>query len=374
MIKQSHKNTAKFLYTGLCVSAFLFGNPSLAAETSIELGASANTSYDDNRFLSTTNKQAVYLFSVSPVVDLIIEDEGSLTVLSTTRTFTKSSDETIEKDRFTYGASLTGNYELQSSNLNLGAGFSRQSIIETEFEDSGAFSNNTTRDRGYAQVGIQADLSERWGVRLSNNFQILDYSVGSFNNYWSNSAGLGLDIAVSETSALTQDAGFLYYKPQNMLRPASNSYSYRAGIRHQLSPDTTISINGGATYFNSSYRWSAVAEITHELENNTFTLRAARELVPSGLGGLRQGETVALEVDFDYSESIAMGIGASWRRSSEINVILIDRREFIEVNPWIAVEVMENLRLRFSYRLRRVRIGIMNNWGISNGFNVGVQY
>ncbi len=375
MKKKSYKKILKTLSSGLCISSLLCGGHVTAAETSFDLGIAADASYNDNRFLSETNKQSVYLFRVSPVLDTIIEDEGSRTVISATGSFQKSSDEAIEEDRFTYGISLIGDYEFETATLNIGGGYDRQSIFDTEFDDTGAFLNNSTRDRGFAQIGVGARLSETLSVRLSDNFQVLDYSTfGLFNNYWSNSASLGVDLALNENTALIQNFGYLHYEPEFALSPSINSYSYRAGFRRQISENTSISVTGGVSYLNDNYMWSAVAEIAHELERNTVSFRAARELLPSGLGGLRQDESVALSVDYASSQRVTLGVSGSWRRSSEVSGIIQMRNEFVQASPWVTFQVLENLNLRFSYQLRRQRIGLNGGWGISNIFNVSVAY
>ena len=44
-----------------------------------------------------------------------------------------------------------------------------------------------------------------------------------------------------------------------------------------------MTVTGGVSYLDDVYRWSAVAELVHELENNQLSVRAAREIQPSGL-------------------------------------------------------------------------------------------
>jgi len=202
----------------------------------------------------------------------------------------------------------------------------------------------------------------------------MDYSDVIFNNYWSNRAGVGVDVLMNERTALVQDFSYLRYVPKNVLQESLNSYSYRAGLRHDLSEYTTISLTGGASYFNDEYRWSAVAEIVHAIENNELSLRAARELQPSGLGGLRQDESIAFTSTYNYSEGTNMGVTASWRRSKSINNLIELDKEFVGISPWVSFEVLQDLRIRLSYQLRRQKTSLTDDWGTSNSFFISIEY
>ncbi len=366
----------KALSLGVSAIALFLSQSVYAQESKVEVGVSGQASYDDNRFLSATNKQSVYLFRVTPTASLIIEDEGSETIFNVTGTYMKSSDEAIEADRFTYGGSVQGNYQFEYSSLTLGAGYDHQSVFDTEFEDTGRFLNNATRDRGNASFGYATQVSERVSFRISDDFQLIDYSTGNFNNYWSNNAGIGLDIAVDEKTALVQNAGYLRYESRDTTGLSFNSFSYLAGIQRDLSDNTTLTVTGGVTYLQEedTFRWSAIAELTYELENNQFSLRAAREMTPTGLGGLRQTESIAIGSSYNYSQGTTMGVEASWRRSKGLNNLIALNDEFIGVSPWITIEVIENLRVRFAYQLRTRRIGLTNDWGTSNGFLISIDY
>lgn len=354
--------------------ALLSAEISNAQESSVNFGLSADARYDDNRFVHPTNKQSLYTFSIRPTIDFVIEDEGSTTTFSGRGSYMFSSDHAVEEDRATYGGGVSGNYEFEYSTLSLGAGYDRQSVFETEFEDTGQFLRNQTRDRAYANFNYASELTETWTFRLFDNFQLSDYSTNFFNNYWSNQVGVGLDVAIDENTSLIQNGSYLRYEPENDLAPSLDSYSYLIGLSHQLSENTRITVTGGSTYMNDSFRWSAVAELIYELENNQFSLRAAREIRPSGLGGLMQSESVAFGTTFNYSEGTTMGFDASWRRQQGLNNFAALRNEFVGVSPWISFEVLRDLRVRFSYRLRRQRIGLGSDWGISNGFIVAIVY
>ena len=354
---------------GLLASQNVYG-----AESDVEIGLTGEGSYDDNRFLSTTNKQAVYIFRINPSVNLIIEDEGAVSTFTATSSYALSSDQLIQQDRFTYGARYVGNYQFEYNTLSLGAGYNRQSLFDTEFDDTGVFNTDAVLDRGDASIGLQFNLNENWNLRLADNFQVMNYSTAVFDDFWSNSATIGIDVVVNEKTSLVQNFSYLRYQLDNPLVQPLNSYSYLAGISHDLSENTSITITGGASRFNGSYRWSAIAEITHELENNQFSLRAARELMPSGLGGLRQSESISFDTSYNYSESTNIGLTASWRRSKDLNNLIQLNNEFIGLSPWVSIEVIRDLRVRLRYQLRRQRIGMTSDWGVSNTFFVSIEY
>ena len=368
------KNKKRALAIGVSLVALTGSQAAMSQETSVDFGISGQASYDDNRFLSTTNKQSVSLFRITPSASFIIEDEGSETIFNVTGTYMKSSDEAVEADRFTYGGSVTGNYQYEYSTLSLGAGYNRQSIFDTEFQDTGRFVNNATRDLGYASFGYATQVTERVAFRVSDRFELTDYSSLLFNNYWSNNAGVGLDIYLTENTALVQNGGYLRFESRDPLGLSYDSFSYLAGLQHDLSEDTSIVITGGITYLEDTVRWSAVAEINYELENNEFRLRAAREMVPSGLGGITQTESVTIGTTYYYSEGSSIGVNASWRRGKGLNNIVNTNNEFFGISPWISVEILEDLRVRLQYQLRRQRIGLSNDWGISNGFQISLEY
>lgn len=374
MIKNKSNYRVGIFLASVSYAVVLSNGQALSQESSVDFGFSADASYNDNRYLSPTNKQSVYVFNVRPTVDFIIADEGSTTILSARGSYAFSSDQAVQEDRATYGGGIEGNYQFEYSTLSIGAGYDRQSIFDTEFEDTGQFIRNQTRDRGYANFSYATELTERWVFRVSDNFQISDYSTTIFNNYWSNQVGVGLDYELNETTSVVQNGSYLRYVPENDLAPRINSYSYLIGISHQLSENTTITVTGGSSYVNDTYRWSAIAELVYEMENNQFSFRAAREIRPSGVGGLLQSESVAFGTTFNYSEGTNMGLDASWRRQKGITTIFAVDREFIGVSPWVSFEVFEDLRLRFSYELRRQRIGLTNDWGISNGFVIAIVY
>ena len=362
------------LLTGVCSATVIMAQDAVGAENTVELNVSGEGAYEDNRFLSQTNKQSVYTFRIAPVVNYIIEDENSQTIISANGSYLLSSDQAVQIDQFTYGGDISGNYQYERSSLSLAAGYSRQSIFDTEFLDSGQFLNSATRDRGFGNFQFVTQLNETWSLRLSDNFQVLDYSTQNLNNYWSNNVGVGLDVDINERTSLVQNFGYLRYEPSNALIMPLNSYSYLAGISYAYSENTDIIITGGATHTNDQFRWSAVLEVSHEQENNEFGFRAAREIEPSGLGGLRQSESVSLTATHNYSEGTNMGLNTSWRRSKNLNNLIQFTNEFIGLNPWISFEPIQNVGVRFSYQLRRQRIGLTNSWGVSNGFLISIQF
>ena len=362
------------LSLGVCAVALLTCHAAVAAESSIEFGLSGEASYDDNRYLSSTNKQDVYIFRINPSVGILMEDEGSETLFSVFGSYALSSDQLVQEDRFNYGGSVTGNYQFEYSSLSLAAGYNHDSVLDTEFEDTGIFSNNATRDSGNASFGYETSLSETWSLRVSDNFQVMDYSSLVFNNFWSNRAGMGVDVLINERTALVQDFSYLRYEPENVLAPTRNSYSYLAGLRHDLSENTRMTVTGGVSYLDDVYRWSAVAELVHELENNQLSVRAAREIQPSGLGGLKQDESISFDTTYNYSLSTNMGLTASWRRNKSLDNFIAFDNEFIGFSPWVSFEVMRDLNVRLRYHLRRQKIGITNDWGISNSFYISIEY
>lgn len=374
MIKSKSKYSFSIFLATVSSVALLSGGHVYAQESSVNFGISADARYDDNRFLSTTNKQSLYTFNIRPSMDFTIEDEGSTTVFTARGAYSLTSDNAIEEDRATFGGGVTGNYAFEYSTLSIGAGYDRESVFETEFEDTGQFLQNQTRDRAYANFNYATELNEIWVFRLSDNFQLSDYSTNFLNNYWSNQVGVGLDFDLNETTSIVQNGSYLRYQPENNLAPNIDSYSYLVGISHQVSENTTLTLTGGSTYTNDSFRWSAVAELDYELENNQFSFRAAREISPSGFGGLLQSESVAFGTTYNYSESTNMGLDASWRRQEGLNNLFALSNEFFGVSPWVSIEILRDLRIRLSYELRRQRIGVANDWGISNGFIVAIVY
>ncbi len=374
-MKKNNRNYLKrFLILTVSSSALMSAGAAFAQESRIDVGLTADANYTDNRFMSVDNKQSVYLFNIRPTVSFIIEGEGGTTSITCRGAYALSSDQAVEEDRFTYGGGINGNYNFEYSTLNIGAGFDRQSIFETEVDDTGQFLANQTRDRGYAEFEYATQLSETWTFRVFDTFQTNSYSNAFLNDYWSNNAGIGIDIELNETTSLVQNGSYLRYEPENVLAPSRDSYSYLAGFSHQLSQGTTVTLTGGATYLEDTFRWSAVAEIEHELENNQFTVRAAREIVPTGIGGLMQSDSVAFGSTFNYSQNSSMGVTASWRKNEGLNNLVAINNEFFSVSPWVTIEVLRNLSLRLSYQLRRQRIGLTNDWGVSNGFTIAIQY
>lgn len=362
------------LLVGASLFSLLTSQGALGAESSVDFGLAAEGVYDDNRFLRITDKQSVYILNIRPSVSLTLEDEGMTTTFSARGAYALSSDQAVQRDRFTYGAGVLGTYQYEYSALTFGADYDRDDIANTEFEDTGIFVNNGVRDRAGANFGYQVQLNEAWSVRISDNFQLNDYSTMNFNNYWSNTAGLGLDVTINDKTSLVQNFSYLRYEPELDLLTPLNSYSYLAGISHDLSEETKVTVTGGASYVDGSYRWSAIAEINHTLENNQLSLRAAREIQPSGLGGIRQTESVAFNTTYNYSEATNVGLTASWRRSKSLNDLVQLNNEFISVRPWVSFEVMQELRIRLSYQLRRQKIGFTGDWGISNAFFVSLEY
>ncbi|MEZ5756643.1 MAG: hypothetical protein R3D86_00320 [Emcibacteraceae bacterium] len=363
------------LFLGVCSAALLSAQYTNAAVTDTTFGLSAEGSYDDNRYLSSTNKQSVYILNIRPTVGLTIEDEGSQTTFTAYGAYALSSDQAIQKDRFNFGADVNGVYEYEYSTLTLGGGFDRQSVFETEFLDTGIYAgNNGWRDRGNVSFGLKTSLNETWSLRFSDSFQILDYSTINYNNYWSNVAGVGLDVALNERTSLVQNFSYLRYEPDNIFMRPLNSYSYLAGFSYEFDENTLVTVTGGATYLSGDYRWSAIVELNHQLENNQISLRGARELLPSGLGGVRQSDSVEFNTTYNFSESVNYGLSASWRRSKDLNNITQLNNEFFGVSPWVSFEVMRDLNIRLRYQLRRQRIGLSNDWGISNLFSISIAY
>ena len=346
-----------------------------AGDTDTELGIFLKLSFDDNVFLDAATKEEIYYAEVSPTFKINFEEARYRTEVTASGKFRKSSDQDVEKDRFDFGVDLTGAYDFPTSVLNGALGFHRKSVLDTEFEDSGQFRNNDTKNAGNALIGYQTELSERWRLNISDNFQLVDYSSNFFNNFWNNTINIGFERDWTEYTVITFDFGYNRYQPDSDLLTSTDSYSFAIGLLYSYSENTSITANTGGTYVNDKLRWNAKLQISHELENLKFTLDASRQVSPSGLGEVRQTESISSNVSYSYSEDITAGLGASWRNSNSITAVTLQQdTKSQEISPWVNWQVDEHWNIRLSYRLRRLKRTLDNGWGVSNSVFLEFRY
>ncbi|HKJ74471.1 MAG TPA: outer membrane beta-barrel protein [Alphaproteobacteria bacterium] len=383
MTRNSKKNfTARLLAACGCLaiagmSLGLTPDRAMATDWTVKGNLTSSVEYDDNIYLSNTNKTSGTRYSTSPKVTLSGENERnkfSLTGNGRIERFSGAANRDINE----YGVSLNENYAA-SERLTLGANASvqRQSLLRAELQDTGIISlrGHVRNISGGANIGYKLSRTDQ--ISLSGSYSNRHYTSATLVDYSEYHTSAAWQKQLSERVSLTTTVSGGIEKPSGQIQPTSKYGEGTIGVGYAFSDITSVNVFGGANYIHQSgpaggtVGFSAGANANLQYEFTTLSASVSRSVSPSGIGQLVRSTTASVNFSRQLSQHFYFDASADVRFSkSQTNIFFALDRKYYDGNASIRWEFARHFGLSAYYGYSRQQIIGNSAWANDNRFGL----
>jgi hypothetical protein len=294
--------------------------PALAADWSLEFGASQSLTADDNLDLEEHNRDAGLISSTSFDLDLQALAKTSRLNIAPRVTVQKTFF-SQEPDDWSYFPSGTVSLSKWSklSNFDLVASYSRSEASSNDLVD-GVFTEDEGDQLTYAVTGTFTHKVDRRNTLVwSNAVSMVDYTLPSED----------LVPALTATSTTTwrheitelvsgnMTASAQYYEPDSATVDEYMVYRVTPGISARLTKRLSVSAAAGAVILDptdDNVTADVIFNVTgdYKLKTTSFNFSAARDLAPSQDGTLDDTYSARLGVSHQVNDLMTIGLTSSY--------------------------------------------------------------
>ncbi len=344
----------------------------------VEPGVALSAGYDDNPTLRSD--------AVADLVDDVgqidlIEDESFALVSGDIRLGSDSESDLIAFD-FAAIARRYNDSDLNSEYLRTTAlyqkngekqdyeievGFSRDTTLETELEDTGLLEFNVDRDQRF----IRSSLVSRFTQSLIGEFDLgyrdvsFDGGTDDFTDFEDLAGSAKLDRIISERMSLFGLAEFLRYQPTGTVGPGEierdDFSSLQLGINYNLTQQLALSISAGRGFIDTelSNNTDAGADGTssfsenstiysvglgYEGQRNSIDAVFSSTFDSSADGGLSETERLTIALTRPETLGGTLNLQAAYVNRDPVRGET-ESRDYYVINPNIVWQINQNLSL-----------------------------
>ena len=329
--------------------------------------------YNDNIFLSNTNKTSATSFAANPQVTVSAESEQNKASLTGTG-HVERFDGVSNRDVNDYGVSFNESYTA-SERLTLGANasYSRDSLLRAEIQDTGliALQGHRTNITGGASIGYR--LSETDRIDLSGAYSDQSYSSAALIDYSEYTASAAWQKQLSDRVSLTTSFSGAIEKPGSSLIPTTRYGQGTLGLSYAVSEVTSLSAFAGANYVESSLPnsgkigVSAGANAKLNYEFTSLNASVSYGISPSGIGQLTRSTTATASFSRQLDQHLYFDAGADVRfNKPQSNVLFSYNRRYYDGSASLRWEFARYFGLAAYYRYSRQRLTAGGVWASAN--------
>ena len=344
-------------------SVFLFFSAKMASayEYTPELSLSLSEEYNDNIYLSHTDRIDDFITYIKPGIGLSIKSVTSELKLSYSPTFSYyKSNEDLNETSHSFMAN--GNFTLSNRlSLTLMDNFVKSSEISDiiAIPDVGPITKRSELTYNIVSGNISYRLSENLTYRLGAFYFYTDYKEPGFTEVKAYSGNMGLDYRLSENTTLSANAAYTKYD----YRPESDAteQAYTLGVSYKLTPTFTIGLTGGATITKiedtgkSDTGFIGGVTLTKKFEKGQAVLSYMQSVIAGTQTGVpTRDQTVSLSLARTLTNKWAASLSASYSKYKSIETNDVDTDDTLftagltyNFTPW--GNLKPNLTLSYSY-------------------------
>lgn len=329
-----------------------------AVEWTKRFSVTTGIDYDSNPVLSIDDKEPVWIYSLTPQIQLEAADVANRWFVDAALVINKYSNErelSDEEDpKFTVGWDRT--YE--SGMFGIVANYLETTSRIEELSRTGEFTDRSGTHR-------TKSIAAKWNHSINSRLGILT-ETSYADNKFSDTSGLGsyditdvrskLSYQMTEKLVTHGQVGYSYLRPDNTY---DDSRLVRAilGADYQLSETLELGLHGGLYKISgqqSDNGWEAGTRVKYTpTVRTTYEAGLYRDVADSGIGGFLESDTLQLKWNLDFSERDRTGAEYFFRktkRDTEIDAVKVDYQSlaaYYERNlssHWLA-------RLSFTHRI-----------------------
>lgn len=266
-------------------------------------------------------------------------------------------------------------------NVNATGNYSKREITFDEVQpDLSTVRSQGDREQIRLSFGTSTAINQATSVNVSGNYGSVDFSPGSASLIPSVNYGInaGVNHQVTGRTSVSLNGGLSFFQPDSGLDAVTTSVG--GGMRHSLDSTTTVNANfgisltetdlsAGGSRSNSNFTYGL--GINRQLPAGAISASLNQQLVPSASGALQ----VSTGLRAGYSERINQRARFGVNASYDIQEALGGggSTTFMSVTPSYSVQLGRNVAANAAYSLQRNDAGDIAqsvNFSLSRDFNL----
>lgn len=217
-----------------------------ALDYTADLSLSVSEQYNDNIFLTRSNKVQDFITIVTPAVALSTRTEKAEAMINYSPSFL-FYHENDDNNSITHQASARGLYRLSDS-LTLGLSdayvYSKESSVLRTIEGSGPITRGQETISTNTLIGdISYRLSGQFSLQGAATYTATDVSHSETGDYSTYAGRLGINYLFDEKTTLRANATYTFY--DYSIAGNANSQEYTLGANYRITPTITADGYGG---------------------------------------------------------------------------------------------------------------------------------
>ena len=324
-----------------------------AAEFTKQLIVTTGVDYDSNPNLAETNQEPVWIYTLAPQIKLGINDEVNRWFLDATMLVQRYSNEKVlinrEDPRLTMGWDRT----YSSGLFGIKANYEESSARLAELKSTGVFSNieNTQKAKELA-AKWQHDISPRWSILTESAYRDISFSnPGSLDGYSLGEIGSKLSYATTERLDTYAQLGYSHFRSDKII-DSTDLVRLMMGANYQIKDGFNLISRVGVNNLSGGQSrddWEAGVKAEYTAERMYYMAELNRgELVPTGVGGFQQTDSLKLGWLFNISERDQIGADYGLFKSKKDKDLNLDWLDYQQVGAFYGRSLSNNWRTRFS--------------------------
>ncbi len=331
-----------------------------ASEYKIEPSLSLSEEYNDNLFLTRSERISDFISYVSPAIDLSAKSINTDLRLSYSPTFSFYGSHNELNDtahRFAVNGAFTLSERL-SSNLTGSYVKSSETSDIRAIPDIGPVTVRAEWKYLTISGGASYRLSDKLFYTLGLSYFNADTNAPNLNKVRTYSGTMGFDYKTSEKTTLSVNAAYTKYDISSA--SDASGQNYLIAVTHRLSQSVTMAASAGVIVTKvqnagkSAIEFGGGLSFTKTLEIGEAELSFKQNVIPSveSSAPLR-AQTIALRLSTPITKKLGGSLSASYSnfksiKSTEVNADNIDTNE-IGFNPALTYSFTPSANLILSY-------------------------
>ncbi|HDY86342.1 hypothetical protein LCGC14_1175100 [marine sediment metagenome] len=357
-----------------------------AAEWSLTSTLNPTSKYDDNVFLSDTNKQDSYQFQIKPTLvgKYALENvEYSVNLGYAIDRYLSLSYLDRENPFINFNTS----HQNERSTWGLSAGYVQDSTRNDAELDTGDFRTESTITTRSISPSYSYKLTERDSLSISGGYTEKTYSTDDFSDNESVSLSTGWQHQFSERLSSGFNFSATNYQSEGTALSSDNDiYNLGATLNYQVTElwslsgqlgmsklngeQTTSELKDESTSSGTSY--NVTANRMGELDNFSITL--FRGLTPSSTGEVNEQDRISVSYSRKLTETISASLNTSYQQTSSALQDGTNERKYLNFSPSIKWQFERNLGLSLGYNYRQQKRSNPSTDATSNAVFVTLLY
>jgi hypothetical protein len=357
-----------------------------AAEWSLTSTLNPTSKYDDNVFLSDTNKQDSFQFQIKPTLigSYALENvDYSLSLGYAIDRYLSLSYLDRENPFINFNTS----HRSERSTWGLSAGYVQDSTRNDAEFDTGNFRTESTVTTRSLSPSYSYQLTEKDSLSISGGYTERTYSTDDYGDNESVTLSTGWQHQFSERLSSGFNFSATNYQSERSFTSTDNDiYNLGATLNYQITELWSLSgqlgmskLNGEQTILgfkddstSSGTSYNMTANRKGELDN--FSITIFRGLTPSSTGQVNEQDRISASYSRKLTETISASLNTSYQETSSALQDSTNDRKYLNFSPSIKWQFERNLGLSLGYNYRQQKRSDPSTDATSNAVFVTLLY